>query len=335
MTRARFAWLSAGALLLALLLIGGAYLLLRPVRVTVVGPHRGPAVELVYATGFVEPMQPVAVAARLTAPVKAVLVGEGDRVHQGQALLTLDDTDLRGSYAQAHAQSVGATLTEQRIVTLYGQGWTTRADRDAAVANGEAARAAERTAAAKLGQNVVRAGIDGVVIKQDIQPGELAVPTRTLMLLGDPRRARITATVDERDIPRVHVGQRALISSDAWPGRVIHAHVAELTPTGDPEQRAFRARLLLDDGIVLPLGLSLEVNIVTHSVADALLVPSSAIDDGHVWLIIDGRAHRQRVELGIQGPRSSEVRGIMPNARIIDAPDGSLREGARVAAANR
>ncbi|WP_157221006.1 efflux RND transporter periplasmic adaptor subunit [Flavisphingomonas formosensis] len=334
MTRARLAWLSVGALLVALLLIAGAYLLLRPTRVPVVGPHRGPAVELVYATGFVEPLQPVAVAARLTAPVKAVLVGEGDRVRRGQALLTLDDTDLRGSYAQAHAQSVGATLTEQRIVTLYGQGWTTRADRDAAVANGEAARAAERTAAAKLGQNVVRAGIDGIVIKQDIQPGELAVPTRTLMLLGDPRRARITATVDERDIPRVHVGQRALISSDAWPGRVIRAHVAEITPTGDPEQRAFRARLLLDDDFVLPLGLSLEVNIVSRYVADGLLVPSSAIDGDYVWLIVNGRAHRQRVVLGIRGLHSSEVRGIAPNARIVDTPDGRLQEGARVAAAD-
>lgn len=330
--RGRLVALSAGACLAALLVVGGAYWFMRPARVTMVRPHRGPAVELVYATGFVEPSQPVTVAARLTAPVRAVLVSEGDEVHKGQALLTLDDTDLRGSYAQAHAESVGATLAEQRIVTLFDQGWTTRADRDAAVASGEAARAAERTAAAKLGQNVVRAGIDGIVIKQDIQPGELAVPTRALMLLGDPRRARITATVDERDIPRIHVGQRALVSSDAWPGRVIPAYVAELTPTGNPEQRAFRARLLLDGGIVLPLGLSLEVNIVTRSVVNALLVPSSAIDSGNVWVVVDGRAHRQHVVIGIQGPRNTEVDGISSNARIIDAPSG-LTEGMRVAAA--
>lgn len=334
MTRARLVGLSAGGVLAVLLLIGGSYWFVRPTRVTVVQPHRGPATELVYATGFVEPSQPVAVAARLTAPVRAVMVSEGDKVHKGQALLTLDDTDLRGSYAQAHAQSVGATLAEQRIVTLFGQGWTTRADRDAAVANAEAARAAERTAAARLGQNVVRAGIGGIVIKQDIQPGELAVPTRTLMLLGDPQRARVTATVDERDIPRVHVGQRVLVSSDAWPGRVIQAHVAELTPTGDPEQRAFRARLLLNGGIVLPLGLSLEVNIVTRSVGNALLVPSSVIDGDSVWIIVGGRAHRQRVGIGIQGPRSSEVSGIASNALIIDMPSG-LTEGARVAAAAR
>ncbi len=95
MTRARLVALSAGGVLAALLLIGGGYWFMRPTHVTVVQPHRGPAVELVYETGFVEPSQPVAVAARSTAPVKSVLVSEGDTVRKGQVLLTLDDTDRR------------------------------------------------------------------------------------------------------------------------------------------------------------------------------------------------------------------------------------------------
>lgn len=335
MTRKRTALLIACAIGSIAILVGIGIWWTYPRRVSVVQPHRGDAVELVYATGFVEPMQPVAVAARLTAPVIAIRVNEGDTVRKGQALLTLDDTDLRGAYAQAHALSVGATLAEKRAVTLFSQGWTTRADRDVAVANAEAARAAERMAAAKLGQNIVRAGIDGIVIKRDIEPGELAVPTRTLMLLGDPRRSRVTATVDERDIPRIRVGQRALISSDAWPGRVIRAHVAELTPTGDPEQRAFRARLLVDDGAQLPLGMSLEVNIITREVKDALLVPTSALVDSMIWTVVDGRAHRQHVFKGIEGEKSSEVRGLATNAAVIDTPDSALREGERVTAARR
>ena len=47
----------------------------------------GPAVELVYATGFVEPDQPVSIASRLTAPVVQVLVDEGNRVVRGQPLV--------------------------------------------------------------------------------------------------------------------------------------------------------------------------------------------------------------------------------------------------------
>lgn len=332
MTRRTLGWSLTGALLVGLAVFFLLWLN-RSVEVAVVRPRRGPAVELVYATGFVEPQQPVAVAARLTAPVRAVLVAEGDRVRKGQALLALDDTDLRGALAQAHAQSVGATLAERRITTLFGEGWVTSADRDAAVANGAAARAAEAMAAAKLGQNIVRAQIDGIVIKRDIEPGELAVPTRTLMLLGDPRRSRVTATVDERDIPRVHVGQRVLVSSDAWPGRIIQAQVAELTPTGDPEQRAFRARILAVGSATLPLGISLEVNIVTRETKRALLVPDSAVVNNMVWIVVAGHAHRQPVRVGIEGQGKSEITaGLSDEAIVIDAPPPKLREGQRVTA---
>ncbi len=67
----------------------GGYLLWRaqPREVTAVHARIGPAIELVYATGFVEPEQPVSAAARVTAPVTAVLADEGNSVHRGQALL--------------------------------------------------------------------------------------------------------------------------------------------------------------------------------------------------------------------------------------------------------
>src|SRR3546814_8449252 len=89
--------------------------------------------------------------------------------------------------------------------------------------------------------------IDGLVVKRDVEPGDLAAPSRVLMLLGDPAEMRVTAIVDERDVPRIAVGQSALLSSDAWPGRGIRGHVRELTPAGDPDQRAFRVRLGLDE----------------------------------------------------------------------------------------
>src|SRR3546814_5976395 len=78
------------------------------------------------------------------------------------------------------------------------------------------------------------------------------------MLLGDPAEMRVTAIVDERDVPRIAVGQSALLSSDAWPGRGIRGHVRELTPAGDPDQRAFRVRLGLDESEPLPIGMRSE-----------------------------------------------------------------------------
>jgi len=151
----------------------------------------GPAVELVYATGFVEPDQPVSIASRLTAPVIQVLVDEGSHVVRGQPLVLLDNQEQRELLAQAAAQRRKADSDRARTVALYKKGWVTRAGLDAAVMADDAARAAERSASARVDQLVVRAGVDGIVLKRDVYPGDLAVPTRVMMTLGDPGRIQV------------------------------------------------------------------------------------------------------------------------------------------------
>lgn len=323
-------WLLPMALLAAAvwwLLAGRARdVTLAPVRV-------GDAVELVYATGFVEAEHPVAVAARLTAPVRRVLVDEGDPIRRGQPLILLDDEEQRHAMQQAAAQRRVALQDEHRTLTLFARGWVTRAARDSAVAAADSARAAEQSAAARLDQMVVRSGMDGIILRRDVEPGDLAVPSRTLMTLGDPARIRITATVDERDVPRIHPDQPALMSSDAWPGRVLRGHVREVTPGGDPEQRAFRARIVTDGPMALPLGLTLEVNIVTRHAARTLLVPTGALENGHVWIVRDGRARAKAVRTGITGSNEVQIlSGLSQGERVVAKPDGKLTENMRVRA---
>lgn len=318
-------------LLLAGAIAGGLAWRARPPAVEVAKARIGPAADLVYATGYVEAQQPVSVAARITAPVAQVLVSEGDRVRRGQPLVLLVDDEQRGLLDQAAAQRRAAEETERRTVTLYRQGWMTRAARDQAVASADAARAGERTAVARRDQLVVRANTDGVVTKRDVEPGDLATPTRVLILLGDPARIRITATVDERDITRVRVGQDALMSSDAWPGRVIHARVHEVTPSGDPNARAFRVRLLPESAGDLPLGITLEVNVVTRSTQRAVLVPATAFSGDRLWVVTDGQVHARTIRRGIEANDMVEIlSGLRAGETVVVAPPADLAEGRKV-----
>jgi RND family efflux transporter MFP subunit len=318
--------------LAAVVAAASAWLIVRArgTEVEVAKVERGPAVDLVYATGFVEPQQPVLVSSRLTAPIRRVLVKEGDRVANGQPLVLLDDAEQRGLLAQAQAEAQNAALSEQRISKLYQQGWTTKAAFDQAVAADKAARASVDALKARVDQTVVRAGISGVVLKQDVYPGDLAVPGKELLQLGDPALARVTATVDERDITRVRIGQEALMSSEAL-DQIVHGRVTEITPTGDPSQRAFRVRIGLAKGDKLPFGLTLEVNIVTGRHDNALLVPASAIADDHVFVVEDGRAHERKIKQGIAGPDKAEVlSGVRQGETVVVSPPETLEDGARV-----
>lgn len=312
--------------LAAWLLVGG-----HPITLETATVEKGPAAELVYATGYVEAEHPVSVSARITAPVRDVLVREGDPVTRGQALLVQDNAEQLGLLAQANAQSQGATLAEQRVLTLYKDGWATKQARDEAVYNAQAARASVNALQARLDQMTVRAGITGVVLKRDVEPGDLVTPGKLLLQLGDPASARVTATVDERDIPRVRRGQLALMSSDGLPGKVVRGHVTEITPGGDPNQRAFRVRIGFEKPENLPFGLTLEVNIVTHERESALLVPSGAVQDGKLWVVEDGKAVQRSVRIGISGTDKTEIlSGVAQGDTVIVNPPKDLEEGQKV-----
>ena len=304
----------------------------KPREVDVATAHYGPAVELVYATGYVEARQPVTVAARVTAPVAQVLVDEGQRVRRGQTLLLLENDEQQGLLAQAEAERARAGLQERRIVALSARGWVTRAARDQAVATANSARGAVTSAQARLAQYRVTAGIDGLVLKRDVEPGDLATPGKALIELGDPARTRITATVDERDLPRVHVGQAALLRADAWPGRAIKAHVSEITPAGDPRERAFRVRLGIDEAAALPIGLTVEVNVVTRRIDRALLVPAAAITADRIWVIDGKRVRARAVKTGIVGDQAQVLSGVRDGDIVIVNPPSDMKDNERVRA---
>lgn len=302
----------------------------RPVQVSGTPARIGPAADVVYATGFVEAREPVDVAARVTAPIAEVLVEEGARVVRGQPLARLENSEQRQTIAQLAAQTRAAALDERRTVEIYRRGFATAAARDRVVTTAQAARAAEAAARARLDQYVVRAGITGVVLRRDAYPGALATPTKILFTLGDPQRVRVTATVDERDIPRVVPGQRVAMTSDAYKGHVYRGRVYEITPAGDPSQRAFRVRVAPDTPD-LPMGLTLELNIETAVHPKALLIPAKALREGKVWIAKDGRAAHVAVQTGIEGGGAVEVRtGLARGACVLADPPLDLAEGSRL-----
>ncbi|QIQ85705.1 efflux RND transporter periplasmic adaptor subunit [Erythrobacter sp.] len=307
------------------------FLLNRPRELDVLPVTRGPAAEIVYATGFVEAEHPVSVSSRITAPVERVLVEEGERVTRGQPLVRLDASEQRALIEQARAEARARTLAEERITALHSKGWVTKAAHDEAVAAAASARALLAAGEARLDQLTLRSGIDGIVLRREVEPGDLAMPGRTLLELGDPAEARVSATVDERDITRVLTGQRALLSSSALGAKPIEGRVVEITPAGDPSQRAFRVRIAFDEAVSLPFGLTLEVNILTTRRNNAVLAPASAVADGAAWLVSDGRIMRRPVQVGIAGGEKVEIlSGLAPGDLVVSDPPGDLVEGERV-----
>jgi RND family efflux transporter MFP subunit len=190
----------------------------------------------------------------------------------------------------------------------------------------EASIARQRT---RLESYLLRSPSDGVVLRQDGEVGEIAEPGTGLFWVGQPRPLRIVAEVNEEDIPRVQPGQRTLLSSDAFPGRSLEATVSSVTPMGDPVSKTYRVRFDLPDDTPLAIGMTVEVNIVVRVAEATLLVPAGVVEDGGVFVVENGTAHRRAVVLGIHGATKIEVTGgLAEGEEVIVAPD--LVDGARV-----
>ncbi len=310
---------------------GYLYYFRAPPAVTVTPVERGPVVEAVYATGVVEPVHWAKVAPAVTGRIREIRARDGDRVEAGEVLLRLDDEEACARLAEAEARERFLGQEVERLRTLFERGVVSRQALDRAMSEHDQAVAAVAAARQCVNDRTIRSPIDGVVLRQDGEIGEVVDTDDVLFWVGRPRPLRITAEVDEEDIPLVEPGQTVLVRADAFPGRDLEGTVGQITPQGDPVTKAYRVRIALPADTPLMPGMTTEVNVVVREEPDAMLVPASAVVDGHVWVVRAGSAARVPVTIGVKGRKAWEVRqGLGGDELVIVVPPDDLAEGEEV-----
>ena len=105
----------------------------------------------------------------------------------------------------------------------------------------------------------VRSPLDGLVVANAARIGELVAPGAPIVTIADLSRLYLTVFVPEDEVGRIHLGQQASVSVDAYPGRAIAGSVsyissrAEFTPKSVQTQKervstVFAVRIRLGTG---------------------------------------------------------------------------------------
>lgn len=297
-------------------------------------PVRGPSVVAVYATGTVEPVHVARVGANVSGRIEQVLVHEGDAVVEGEVLAILDNREAGAAVRELEARLEYATSDVERYRRLFRSGNTSAASKDQSEANFRSAEAALEAARVRLQEHFIRAAISGDVMRSEMQldVGDLVTAGKVLFVLGNPSHLWVEAEVDEEDIPRVMVGQKALIRADAFEGQALEGRIEEITPFGDPIARTYRVHIALPEDTPLLAGMTTELNIILREELDALLVPSSAVVNGAVWTVAgDDVAVRNVPTLGpIDGTFVEVLGGLDESAWVIHEPTSDLQAGDEV-----
>jgi len=304
----------------------------RPPVVDVVGPFRGRAAEVVYATAVVEPVRWAKVTSIIRERIISLCGCEGMEIAEGEQLAELDSGDARATLAELEARQALARSDRERALQLLERRVVSQQVYDKA--QSELIRVNAMIAAQKerLRDYRIVAPMDGMVLRQDGAVGEVAEPGEILFWIGQPSPLQLVAEVNEEDIPKVAQGQTALIKADAFPDRELAAEVSRITPKGDPVLKNYRVYLDLPQDTPLRIGMTPEINIVTAEKTDTLLLPLAAFDGSRVQLInADNQVRLVTLDTGIRGTRSVEIRsGLRLDNHVVFPFDATLTEGKTV-----
>ena len=315
------------------LLVGGGTVVqyLRPDKVELIRPHRGLAVQAVYATGTVEAVSMLPIAPRITARLMELYVDEGSTVTKDQLLARMEDKDLRQKLQELQVHEAFLKQEFKRMQTLQQQGAISNSEYDRAQSEWQAAKAAMDKAAAESDFMKLIAPSDGRIIRRDGEVGQLIPVNYPIFWLTCCSELRVTAEVDEEDIVLVQPGQKVLIRADAFPTQTFEGSVQSITPKGDPVSRSYRVRISLSEETPLMIGMTAETNIIIRETPEALLLPSGSVTHGNVWLMEKNKLVKRTVSVGSQGLKETEIiDGIEADDLIVLKPNIELEEGGRI-----
>jgi HlyD family secretion protein len=198
----------------------------------------------------------------------------------------IDDAQTAHDQAQAQEKSDEADerAAESLVATREAALKTARAQVDYAIEQVRQKEAALNQTEVDLQNTFIRSPVDGVVIERAVDIGQTVAATfqapKLFVIAQDLRQMQVETDVDEADIGRVHVGQEAIFTVDAFAGREFHGQVLQVRKAPRVVQNVVTYTVLVSadnsDMRLLP-GMTANIQIIVDERQNALKVPNAAL----------------------------------------------------------
>jgi len=261
--------------------------------IKLISPTYGTIQTTITTTATVTPENRLAIKPPVNGRVDKILVKEGDYVKVGQTLALMSSTERATVLDAARGQSREQLAYWEEVYK----------------------------------PTPLLAPINGQVIVQTVQPGQTVTTSDAVTVLSD--RLIVQAQVDETDIGKVSLGQKAVISLDAYPDTKVEGKVDHIY-----YESTIINNVTIYEVNILPKrvpaifrsGMSANVNIIEQSKENVLMIPVDAAKqdaEGSFVLISPTSGEKpvkRRVELGISDDKNVEViSGLETTDKIVIA----------------
>ena len=222
--------------------------------------ERGTVVSTVAATGNLSAVTTVQVGTQVSGTIQKLYVDYNSRVKKGQAIAEIDPSLFNASVeqsqgnflnAEANLQKAKVTVadaerTYNRNRKLLADGIISQGDFDVAETAYQSAKAGIKAAEGSVAQtrgslmqsktnlrySVIRSPVDGVIISRAVDVGQTVAAsfqTPTLFTIAqDLTKMQIEVSVDEADISRIKLDQKASFTVDSYPEQSFKGKVVQI-----------------------------------------------------------------------------------------------------------
>lgn len=303
MARSRWVGKTVTTLVVLAAIGGGAWWWLgagreAPTQLETVPVQRGPLVQVVTATGQLEPVVSVDVSSQISGRIMEVLVDYNTLVKRGDVLARIDPATYEAAVVQAENELLNAKANlklvranADRTQRLYDQKLVAQAELDSMNAQLEQAEvqirireAALESRKTDLDRCTLLAPIDGIVIDRLAEAGKMVAASLNAPTLftiaNDLSKMQINASVAEADIGAIKESQPVEFTVDAFPNDRFRGRVSQIRNLPVTQQNVVVYATIIDvsnEQLKLKPGMTANVSIQVERRDNALRVSNAAL----------------------------------------------------------
>ena len=250
-------------------------------------------VHKVEVQGAVETDQNVLLNAETNGTIQTIHVKEGQRVSQGQALITIDSEILASTIDELETSLELATYLFEKQQKLLDEGVGVEVEYEQAKNQKKSLEKKLKTMRSQKGKTILRAPFSGVIDDIMVNQGEMASPQFPLLRLVNNKNVSIATSLSENLLANVHLGTKVDLVIPSMNDTVIQAVVTFKGNFIDPVNRTFNIQIdLKNNSLLLPNQLA-KVSVIDYAKKDALVINSESItqdthNNNYVYKMLKG-----------------------------------------------
>lgn len=200
-----------------------------------------------------------------------------------------------------------------------------------------------------LANTIIRAPVSGTILERAVEKGEFVTTSFVgdrgakgyVVSLADLNDLQVELDINQNDFAKLGPKQKGVITTDAFPDRKYEGFIYEIAPEANRQKATVQVKVKVQnpDGFLRP-----DMNASVAFLAEAkprpsdgappkpsIVIPSSAIRNGAVFVLLGDKAVERRVKAGATSGNGVRIEeGLFGGEDLLVRPPAELKNGDRI-----